>query len=742
MPPARRPSREFSLALAAAGAIVAAFAVLLPRGFLANDDEALIPFFRENVLAPFVSPVLSQVLAAAYAWAPAVPWYGLWLYALQSLSLALVTVALLDAPKPWRRGSRVTATLAILPLLLGFAALSWRVSFTPCAIAACGSALLAFCTGLLRRAAEPAASADRARFMLRALLCGGALAAGLATRREAVAGAAIVLSPLLATQGGQLWRSLLGSWRRGEPGAGRILAPLAALLLPSLVCLAIAPTMPLTRDPAAGAFLRYNRERGRLHGHAAYTRLDERRPRILRHAGWTNARYQAFQSWLFLDEDWFSLKRLERLRETGGDPRKVTWSFLVEAVGEARDSAGYGGTLLLFGVLLACGLASVRLLDRRSGLLCLGCILLFTALAVAMQRSMRFPDRIALPLSLLAAAAVWVNVLWGASEDTWRATYRGRGWSLGSLATLLVSGGALVATATRLVAFAPRADASCEAFEARLAERRPTLVVAYLGAGCARDPLRADPRPYPTVILGWPIFSPPFYSGIAKLGAPRADALVSALSSDENSYVLAWGYDLNRIREVFRGAVPELGLETLDSLASRRGKLVLMRATQSASAGLKTPRPPGRARISRRAERPWQLEQEARLHGLRVPLVNQILEPHTVGGEQRLDVLRADVRHDDLTDLVVDIAEQAVGLHLLRLVTVVFGRADVVDRRRLVAMDQEQVDQRHQPLLAQRRVEGVLIAHRQQVAAAPVHDRREDHVGQLLAPAGRDAQLQ
>ncbi len=576
---ARRPSHEFSLALAAAGINVAAFAVLLPRGFLANDDEALIPFFQQNVIAPFVSPVLSQVLAAAYAWAPAVPWYGLWLYALQTLSLALVTVALLDAPRPWRRGSRVTATLAILPLVIGFAALSWRVSFTPCAIAACGAALLAFCTGLLRRMAEPAPSADRAGFMVRSLLCGGALAAGLATRGEAVAAAGIVLSPLLATQGAQFWRSLLGSWRRGERDAGRIVAAVAALVLPSLVCVAIAPAMPLTRDPAGAAFLRYNLERGRLHGHAAYIELDKRRPSILSQAGWTKARYQAFHSWLFLDEDWFSLERLQRLRETGGEPRKVTWSFLVQAVGETYDSAGYGGTLLLFGVLLACGLESVHLLDRRSGLLSLGCILLLTVLAASMQRSMRFPDRIALPLSLLAAAVVWVNVLWGAAEDTWRTAYRRwREWSLLSLATGFLAGGALVATAAQLVGIAPRADASCEAFEARLAERRPTLVVAYLGAGCARDPLRADPRPYPTVILGWPIFSPPFYRGIARVGAPRAQALVSALSSDENSYVLAWSDELYLIRQLFRRAAPELHLDTVDSVAGRRGKLVLVRA--------------------------------------------------------------------------------------------------------------------------------------------------------------------
>ena len=62
--------------------------------------------------------------------------------------------------------------------------------------------------------------------------------------------------------------------------------------------------------------------------------------------------------------------------------------------------------------------------------------------------------------------------------------------------------------------------------------------------------------------------------------------------------------------------------------------------------------------------------------------------------------------------LVVHVAEQAVGLHLLGLVAVVVGGADVVDRRGPVAMDQEQVDERHQALLAQGHVEGVLVADR------------------------------
>ena len=121
----------------------------------------------------------------------------------------------------------------------------------------------------------------------------------------------------------------------------------------------------------------------------------------------------------------------------------------------------------------------------------------------------------------------------------------------------------------------------------------------------------------------------------------------------------------------------------------------------------------------------------------RIALVNQIAEQSSVRGEQRLDVLSADVGDDDVADLVVDIAEQAMGLHLLRLVAVVVGRADVVKRGGLVPVDQEQVDQRHEALLAKGHIEGVLVADTEDVPALPVHDGREDDTGHLLAVGRR-----
>ena len=88
-------------------------------------------------------------------------------------------------------------------------------------------------------------------------------------------------------------------------------------------------------------------------------------------------------------------------------------------------------------------------------------------------------------------------------------------------------------------------------------------------------------------------------------------------------------------------------------------------------------------------------------------------------------------------------AEDAVSLHLLGLIDVVLGRRDVVHRVGLEPVHQPQVDQCHQPLLAQLGRVGVLVAHRQDAAAVPVLDRIEHHVGELLAVGvAEDGQLQ
>src|ERR1022692_2676063 len=122
--------------------------------------------------------------------------------------------------------------------------------------------------------------------------------------------------------------------------------------------------------------------------------------------------------------------------------------------------------------------------------------------------------------------------------------------------------------------------------------------------------------------------------------------------------------------------------------------------------------------------------------------LDQGVQAVPAGGEQGLDALGAHIRDDDVANLVVDVAEEAVCFHLLGLVTIVIGRADVVDRPDLVAVNKEQVVQRYQALLAQGHVERVLVSNREDVAPPAIHDHVEDDVGDLFPACPGEVELQ
>src|ERR1700739_2391801 len=82
-------------------------------------------------------------------------------------------------------------------------------------------------------------------------------------------------------------------------------------------------------------------------------------------------------------------------------------------------------------------------------------------------------------------------------------------------------------------------------------------------------------------------------------------------------------------------------------------------------------------------------------------LGDQLPQRHAVGLEQLRNARLVHLGDDDLADLRIHLAEDAVGLHLLGLIEVVLGRRHVVHRFGLEPVHQPEVDQRHQPLLAQ-----------------------------------------
>jgi hypothetical protein len=185
------------LVTATAAVIVVAAIALLRGPYLANDDDILVEFFRDNAAAPFVAPVLSQAMGAAYAAAPSVPWFGLWLYAVHALALAVFAGALLELPSGAPRALRRTIGISAGLMLAAIAALALRITYGSAGIVACTAGLVALGTEAMR--------ADRRTG--RALWAGLALAAGVATRLEAFVAAAAVTAPLLAAVAWDLIRA-------------------------------------------------------------------------------------------------------------------------------------------------------------------------------------------------------------------------------------------------------------------------------------------------------------------------------------------------------------------------------------------------------------------------------------------------------------------------------------------------------------------------------------------------------
>ena len=542
-----------------AAVIVVALIALLRGTYLANDDDILVEFFRDNAAAPFVAPALSQVMGAAYAAAPSVPWFGLWLYAVHALALGVSASALLELPFEAPRALRRAIWIGALPVLAGVAALALRVTYGSAGITACCAGLVALCAELTR--------ADRGRTG-RALWAGLALAAGLATRLEALAGAGAAVAPLVAAAGWDMLRSRRFAVRT-----------LAAFLSPAVLVLAIGAAMTQRDDAVSRRYLEFNEARHVLHFQGAYVDLDRRAPGVLAAAGWTADQYWRFTNRFYFTDDWFTPERLRRLHDTGGAPWPVV-TALPRHLRDAQDAAGHGAALVAAMAVAAIALAALGLIRRSAAAVSALHLAWLLAVAVALQRWMHFPDRIAVAMSVGAACAALVAARRGVVGPAWAAAipWRRPGPALGlaAAAVLTILAGKRV-EALRTV----RTDLpACAALEDRIAARKPALVVSYLEPSCHGAPLRAQPRAYPSVTLTWPIFSRPFYRGLARLGVTDPRDLVAALASHPDAYVLVRRRYLDSVIRGFSTPGSGVALTELDASGPGNLDLVLARVVR------------------------------------------------------------------------------------------------------------------------------------------------------------------
>jgi len=552
----RRSWPRVPIAIAGAAVIVIAMIALLRGAYLANDDDLLVEFFRDNAAAPFIAPVLSQAMGAAYAAVPSVPWFGVWLYAVHALALSVFAGALLAWPSDAPPALRRAIWIAAVPLLAGVAALALRVTYGSAGITACCAGLIAVSTEVTRT--------DRGRTS-RALWAGLAFAAGLATRLEAVAAAGVATAPLLVVVGWQVLRS------RQLP-----LRVVTAFLGPAVLVMALGPVMSQRHDATSQRYMAFNEARHALHFQAAYVDLDRRAPEVLEAAQWNADHYWRFTNRFYFTDDWYTPERLHRLHDTGGAPKPVL-PRLPTHVRDAQDAASFGAAVLAAIALAAIAVAALGLIQRGAAAIAVIHVVWLLAVAIGLQRWMHFPDRIAVAMSVGAACAALIAARRGVVGPAWAAAipWRRPG-PAAALATALVL---VLLAAKRVEDFrSVRTELpSCTELEDRIAARKPALVVSYLEPSCQLAPLRAQPRPYPSVTLTWPIFSRPFYRGLARLGITDARELVPALVAHPDAFVLLRRRYLDSVTRGFSTAVSRVELTEVDATGPGATDLVLAR---------------------------------------------------------------------------------------------------------------------------------------------------------------------
>lgn len=540
---------------------------MLPRAFHANDDVMIRELVHDGFVSPFIAPALSRVLSVLSASWTEVPWYGLSIYALFAVMLAVWARSILDfckvaaSPDPIAR-KIVAAIAGVSVLAVGY--LAFHPTFTIVAIGACAIGLVILAIEL-----ELAWLQERSVRATAMLGTGTLLAVGVAFRSQALVAAFIACAPLF------VWLAVRMAGRRQ-----RLAMSLAVWLLAPLAILTAANAVVSSRAGAANArFLRFNESRGQIHGDARFVDLHKRAPETIAAAGWTNKRFVEFYRWFYLDDRWYTHERVDALANTGGLRPPLSETLTYNSIRGVLNNFGMARSFAM--LLLATGLALAALGRRRALVYALGAIAFTFAAGVAMMVAIRFPPRIALPLGVGASLALLVAL---ATES--RAVSRSRvQWRFlrSAVAAVVVLAGGL-----NLVHAASDIRSSMSARGAALIERAAkvhpsAVVISYAVAGLDRDPLAVRAASLPVVVLGWGTFSPSFYRALAIAGveSPR-DLWKASIDSDRLLFTFADRY-LDKVSK----QVKRYGGELVPIDAEGNVGLYRARSVASASPSLK-----------------------------------------------------------------------------------------------------------------------------------------------------------
>jgi hypothetical protein len=336
------------------------------RGFHTNDDPAMAAIAsgafngRPDVRWVFIQPTVSVPLTYLYRVIPALPWYGMLLYAVQIASVLLIGDVLCRRARNLGYASLIVLSALLAAVVPRFLL---SLSFTATAFMAAVAALV----GLLDLSARRTWRSHRLLAMAALVL----LALSISIRAPAAVAAGLVGAPLLLIVCARRWKMVAA--------AGVVL-----LAVVSANMLALRGS-----SEEYQTYLRYNAVRGELQG-TPRIEASALSPDRLERVGWTELDRQLFASFFFDDPETYGIERISTVESLTEPVKNLSFEgFVADVV------LVYPELLLLLGLLVTAHFAAGR---SRVGFVGLGIAAIGLSCMVWLNMNLRLPERVALPI--------------------------------------------------------------------------------------------------------------------------------------------------------------------------------------------------------------------------------------------------------------------------------------------------------------------------------------------------------
>ena len=501
-------------------AFVAAVALASHPEYITNDNVTIADFAAHGYPVRYAGVFFTGLLHLLYTAFPGPGWFGVALYALDALALALWLTLLGRVFRPWWLAAAFM--LAACGFFLRYLV---YLDYTTTSVMLCMASLCWTCVDVLER--RPG--------WWRYLAAGAVFALGMWARPHGGWGALAYGLPVASWVA---WLALRGQDRR--TGSRRLALIVVLFLAPALLNLAAdAAWRAATLTPQQAAYDDFNAVRGKLHRLPRASKLALMQDRaLLASLHWTPRDLAHLFNWSFLDERIYTPEALRTLLDHAPVPKLTAEDVVRELRPRVAPSNPFFLLMLAPLPLLLAGLTQgARPLGWGLLLPAYGVgLTVFMVLMFSFLFRIEYPFATAFGLTALVVAGL-------ASMQLAPAPGRWRTAALGSCVLLAAASGAIAVhrTAHNYRLYVQRSRHFEEKLRSLDHDHAGDVILIQSGPGLALEMLSplATPRlDFQPIQLGWSTFSPRFYQQLGALGVQHAYEMIDAMTVDAHALVL------------------------------------------------------------------------------------------------------------------------------------------------------------------------------------------------------------